>query len=167
MAADSVHRVFPVYILQRVVWEMYAKCKRAVPNETLGRLLGYRCSWQQNEYVKIVDWASGSLDSGRTHAYFTARGIRECELFLDEKYGTGADRPRELGLFHSHPFGCDPHFSSIDDQTFLTFPYDQEGNVFVLIDPLADFFKVYIISCQDGEKKLLQVPWVCYTPKVH
>jgi hypothetical protein len=137
-----------------------------VPSETLGRLLGYRFEWQGINYTKIVDWVTGNLDSGATYARFTTDGIRECELFIDERYGLGNSRPTEVGLFHSHPFGSEPFFSLVDDQTFLNFPYDEEGNVFILIDPLAHFFKVFIIAKKENESKYLQqVPWICYAPK--
>lgn len=157
--------VYPVYIMGRVAQEIFDQCVQAVPNETLGRLLGYRLQWQGSDYIKIVDWVSGSLDNSNTHAQFTHQGIRECELFLDERYGNGTARPVEIGLFHSHPFRCEPHFSSTDMQTFLTFPYDQDGNVFILIDPLAYFFKVFVIASDGQQKCLRQVSWICYSPK--
>lgn len=159
--------VYPVYIIERVAHDIFRQCQRAVPEETLGRLLGYRCRWEGADYVKIVDWVSGSLDSGVTYAKFNSRGIRECEIFIDERYGSTGNRPVEVGLFHSHPFGHEPHFSSTDYQTFLTFPYDRPGNVFALVDPLSQFFKVFIIEHgKEGQAQLRQVPWICYSPKI-
>lgn len=157
--------VSPVYILTRVAVEVFAQCQQAAPEETLGKLLGYRCEWQGQNYVKIVDWVSGSLDCAATYACFTPNGVRECEIFVDERYGAADNRPVEVGLFHSHPFGSDPHFSATDYHTFLTFPYDQAGNVFALIDPLSRYFKVYVIEATECGKNLKQVPWVYYTPK--
>jgi proteasome lid subunit RPN8/RPN11 len=158
--------VYPVYILSRVAEEIFQQCVEAVPHETLGRLLGYRYLWQGKSYTKVVDWVSGTLDSSNIHAQFTPQGIRECELFLDERYGNNTARPVEIGLFHSHPFHCEPHFSSIDLETFLTFPYDEEGNVFILIDPLAYFFKVFVIASKDRQKYLHQVAWMNYCPRI-
>lgn len=158
--------IYPVYILSRVADEISRQCVDAIPRETLGRLLGYRCSWQGVHYVKIVDLVTGEIDSSCVHAHFTHKGIQECEHFLDERYGKNADRPQEVGLFHSHPFGTDPHFSSIDHQTFFDFPYDREGNVFVLVDPISSFFKVFIMDVENQEKCLKQVPWWLYSPQV-
>lgn len=155
-------KIYPVYILRRVAEEIFLQCKKDEPSETLGRLIGYHYEWQDQKYCKIVDWATGTLDQGPTHARFTNSGIRECEIYLDEKYGKGSSRPIEVGVFHSHPFGVEPHFSAVDDNTFLNFPYNREGNVFILIDSVASFFKVYIIQ----NNALEQVSWICYAPKV-
>jgi proteasome lid subunit RPN8/RPN11 len=164
--SEQPRRIYPVYILSRAAEEIFQKCRQAEPKETLGRLVGYRCTWEGIDYIKITDWVTGHLDSGNTYARFTPQGIRECEFFLDERYGDKENRPVEVGLFHSHPFNTDPYFSMVDQETFLTFPYDQAGNVFVLIDPLADFFKVFIIAHRDGEKYLQQVNWICYNPRL-
>ena len=162
--------VYPVYILDRVVSEIFDQCHRAVPDETMGRLVGYRYCWQEIGYTKIVDWIGGTLEKSHTHARFTMEGTRECEFFLDERYGNQPHRPKEVGIFHSHPFGMEPHFSPTDYETFLAFPYDQPGNVFVLIDPLIFYFKVFIVSDTTPEsrrqKLLQQVPWICYHPAV-
>lgn len=166
MAAPVSPQVYPVYILQRVAAEIFHACEKAAPYETLGRILGYRYEWEGLSYVKIVDWVTGSLDHSHVHAKFTSPGIQECESFVDERYGNTELRPVEVGLYHSHPFHTDPHFSTIDEQTFLTFPYDREGNVFLLIDPLAHFFKAFVIASHPSEPKYLkQVPWICYMPQ--
>ncbi len=161
-------QIYSVYILARVAQEIYHRCHSAIPQEMLGRLLGYRLQWEGKSYTKIVDWVSGDLDNSHTHAQFTLHGTRECELFLDERYRNISERPKEIGLFHSHPFGADPHFSSTDYQTFLTFPYNQLGNVFILIDPLSQYFKSFVVeeNVETKEKKLRQVPWIIYTPKI-
>ena len=157
-------QIYSVYILKRVACEIYHQCQRAIPNETLGRLLGYRCEWEGKNYVKIVDWVSGTLESGVTFAYFTSKGMQECESFLDERYAGSQIRPVEVGLFHSHPFRVEPHFSSVDHETFLTFPYDTEGNAFILIDPHIFFFKVFVVSSRTEKGKILQqVPWIAYS----
>ena len=162
---SDVTQVYPVYILSKVAKEIFLECKKSAPKETLGRLLGYRMKWQEKNYIKIVDWISGSLDSSHIHACFTPEGSRECECFLDERYSDACIRPKEIGLFHSHPFGIDPLFSNVDYGTFLNFPYDQEGNVFILIDPLISIFKTYIVfSEESGKKNLKQVEWIYYYP---
>ncbi len=160
--------VYPVYILERVCTEIMAECNRAAPDETLGRLLGYRLCWQGTCYIKVVDWISGQLETSHVHARFTLAGTRESELFLDERYGNHTHRPREVGLFHSHPFNAEPYFSSTDYQTFLAFPYDRIGNVFLLIDPLSSFFKAFVVAMtqNQGQKDLKQVPWISYSPKI-
>lgn len=157
---------YPVYILSRVAKEIFLECQKAVPKETLGRLLGYRMQWQGKTYTKIVDWISAGIENSHIHARFTAQGSRECECFLDERYSESSARPKETGLFHSHPFGVDPHFSSVDYGTFLNFPYNQEGNVFILIDPIISVFKTFIVAADaSGAKNLKQVPCICYYPK--
>lgn len=170
MLNNNSTQIYPVYILSRVACEIYSQCMQAVPNETLGRLIGYRMEWQNQHYIKVIDWVAGSLDVSHIHAQFTTKGTRESELFLDERYGTQCQRPSEIGLFHSHPFGHDPHFSSTDYSTFLTFPYNEPGNVFILIDPLSGYFKVYIVvqNCHgtDQPKQLQQVSWICYFPSI-
>lgn len=167
---QSPPEIYPVYILKRVAEEIQQECVRSVPQETLGRLLGKRFAWQNKRYTKIVDWVGGSLEQSHVHATFTKSGLRECECFLDERYGASPARPQEVGLFHSHPFGTDPHFSDVDYGTFLNFPYDEEGNVFLLLDPLTSIFKVFIVALKTSNdlstKYLQQVPWICYSPRI-
>ena len=154
--------IYPIYILARVALEIQEQCKKAVPNETLGRLLGYRCSYQGQNYIKIVDWIGGTIDAGYAFAQFTSQGSRECELYCDEKYCDTEMRPKEVGLFHSHPFNVEPHFSSIDYGTFLSFPYNHPGNVFLLLDPLSKYFKAFII--RPNKNTLQQVSFIVYHP---
>jgi len=165
MNKNAKQIIYPVYILARVVTEIFDQCKQTIPDESLGRLLGYRCAWQGTEYTKITDWVTATIDNGHAHAFFTQAGIQECELLVDERYGKSGQRPVEIGIFHSHPFGVEPYFSSIDKETFLSFPYDREGNVFILIDPVSLFFKVFIVSGRK-DKELRQISWICYTPKI-
>ncbi len=156
------HPSYPVYMLERVAAEIFTFCSDQEPLEALGKLLGHRCEWEGRSFVRIVDWVTGEVVASSTSARFTPDGVRECETRLDQKYGDDTDRPREVGLFHSHPFGSDPHFSSIDHATFLNFPYDRAGNVFVLIDPLSGFFKTFLLEVGEEGKRLTQVPWAVY-----
>lgn len=138
--------VLPVYMLERVARSVDRHCREAVPDEALGKLYGYREVCDGIRYVRVVDWATGEVDAGPTHARFTDRGVRQCALFLDERYGDSSSRPVEVGIYHSHPFGVEPHFSSVDRATFGSFPYDTEGNVYVLVDPVGEWFKVYVFN---------------------
>jgi len=156
-----------VYILDRVVTELIDFCKEAAPNETLGLLLGFRNEHDGHRYVRIVDWVSGSLHATHVSARFTEEGIVSSRLLALERHGKGDERPRELGLFHSHPFGHDPHFSGTDMNTFLTFPYDYQGNPFILIDPTTSpsHFKVYTVQGgpeEEVDKDIVQVDWAEY-----
>lgn len=151
-------------MLERVADEIFRFCCEQEPLEALGKLLGHRCEWEGRPYVRIVDWVTGDVTATSTSARFTAEGVRQCETEVDERYGDGPDRPREVGLFHSHPFGSDPHFSAIDHGTFLSFPYDREGNVFVLVDPLSGYFKTFLLERGPEGKCLTQVPWAVYAP---
>ncbi len=156
----------PVYILSRVREEIMNFCMAQMPKEALGVVLGYKRIFNKRRFVKIVDWATGEVDSSHTHAKFTTDGVVEYNLFIQERYGDTEDRPVVVGIFHSHPFGREPFFSSIDKSTFLNFPYNAEYNVFILIDPIADYFKVYIIfKNKDSQKILKEVDWAEYFPK--
>lgn len=155
-----------VWILDRVKEEMYNYCKQIMPNEAIGVILGHRMSYKGRKYIRVVDWTSGDSETGRTFAKFTSEGVRQYYTFIDERYGSddglkdGKDnRPRLIGIFHSHPFGVDPSFSVTDYQTFLNFPYNAEHNVFILIDPQIDVFKVFQIRKKKQGKTLVQVVW--------
>lgn len=165
--------VFPVYILSRVVHELVDFCLRASPIEALTLLVGQRVEVKDHPgvwFTKITDWVTGGVDSNHISARFTTEGVQQANLFLDERYGDQRERnaalPVIVGVAHSHPFGTEPEFSSIDLDTFLNFPYDAEGNVFVLVDPIPNppFFKVYKIVRRGEEKVLQRVPWVEYSP---
>ena len=51
--------IYPVYILQRVVYETFLLCKKSDPNEAIGILLGYKYQYKGKKYVKGVDWVTG------------------------------------------------------------------------------------------------------------
>ncbi len=155
---DAAH----VYILSRVVEEVLAYCQRRVPREALGVLVGERCQHEGRRYVRVTDWATGSVDSSPTHARFTRQGVVEYHTELEERYGSAERRPQVVGLFHSHPFGGEPSLSEQDLATFSGFPYDAEGNVFVLINPRTGHFLVFQ---RDGSGALVEQEWVEYAPK--
>ncbi|MFX0094170.1 MAG: Mov34/MPN/PAD-1 family protein [Candidatus Hodarchaeota archaeon] len=155
-----------VWILDRIKDEIYDYCKQNMPNEAIGVLIGYRLSYEGQKYIKIVDWTTGEAEMGLTFARFTEEGVRQYSLFLDERYGSDngfkdkkSDRPRVVGIFHSHPFGINPAFSATDYNTFLNFPYDAEHNVFILIDPKIDVFKCFQVQKKNHVKNLVQVVW--------
>lgn len=162
--------VYPVYILKRVVDQLVDFCEENAPKESLGVLLGWHFTYPEYKdivFTKITDWVTGEVDATHVGAQFTKKGVEEYNLLLDEKYGQDRpDGPFNVGLFHSHPFGKEPHFSSIDLNTFFSFPYNAEYNVFILIDPVPDtpYFKVFQLRKQQAEMKLFRVPWVEYSP---
>ncbi|MBD3189884.1 MAG: hypothetical protein GF308_04535 [Candidatus Heimdallarchaeota archaeon] len=159
-------RIYPVYILHRVIVETVNMCKRAMPNEAIGVLLGYKQQYAGQTFVKIVDWVTGEAIQSSASAKFTPEGVRQYNTFIDERYGDVEHRPRIVGIIHSHPFGSEPHFSATDYNTFLNFPYDAKHNVFILVDPKAGYYKSYIVIMNKaGEKTLEEVDWIEYTPR--
>jgi proteasome lid subunit RPN8/RPN11 len=162
--------VYPVYILKRVVDQLVEYCKEETPIEALGILIGWHYQLPEPQshikFTKIVDWVTGEVNASHIGAQFTEKGISEYNMLLDEKYGKDRDGPNNIGLFHSHPFGFEPHFSTTDYSTFLVFPYNSEHNVFILIDPVPEdpFFKVFQLKIIDNSLEMVQVPWVEYSP---
>ena len=159
------NEVYPVYILSRVVKETIRMCKEEEPNEAIGVLLGYKMQFNGVKYVKVVDWVTGKAHKSGASAEFTPEGVRQYTSYIDEKYQGAETRPKIVGIIHSHPFGSNPHFSGTDYRTFLNFPYDAEHNVFVLVDPISNYYKSYIvIRDESGKKDLKEVDWVEYHP---
>ena len=150
------------FLLHRVVEEVLAFCQRQEPNEALGVLAGERCVHEGHCYVRIADWATGAVDASPTHAEFRPEGVVEYHIELDEKYGANRTSPVVVGLFHSHPFGGEPRLSERDLATFASFPYDAEGNVFVLVNPRTRHFLVFQ---RDAAGALAEQEWVEYAPK--
>ena len=165
--------IYPVYVNSRVISELITFCKSTYPKEALAFLLGVKAlstTESKTEYTRVVDWVTGSVDSTHISANFTSEGLQQANAFLDDKYGKDRERnsaiPKIIGIVHSHPFGFEPHFSSTDLDSFLNFPYDASGNVFILIDPvpLVPFFKVFKIIVNENKDKVLQhVPWMEYS----
>jgi len=151
-----------VFILARVVDEVLAFCRGQEPNEGLGVLVGERCQHEGRRYVRVTDWATGTVDAGPAHAEFTPEGVVEVHVELDERYGAERTRPQIVGVFHSHPFGGEPSLSGRDLATFGSFPYDAEGNVFVLVNPLSGHFLVFQ---RDGAGALVEQEWTEYAPQ--
>ena len=160
---DLNSKVYPVYILHRVVYETVLMCKKAMPKEAIGVLLGYKMQYKGQKYVKVVDWATGNANQSHAFAEFTPEGVRQYTTLIQERYGDSENRPRIVGIIHSHPFGSNPHFSGTDYNTFLNFPYDATENVFVLVDPKSGYYKSYIVIVNESnEKDLKEVDWVEY-----
>lgn len=165
--------IYPVYVNSRVIAEILNFCKETYPKEALAFLLGVKSIYKgdnKTEFTRIVDWVTGSVDSTHISANFTSEGLQQANQYLDDKYGKDREKdpaiPKIVGIVHSHPFGFEPHFSTTDLDSFLNFPYDAPGNVFILIDPVPSnpFFKVFKIILSDDNEKILQhVPWMEYT----
>lgn len=164
--------MYPVYVYERTCRAIFDFCLKeaigASPREALGVILGFRCVWQGTKYIRVTDWATGRVEASLAHARFTPEGILEYRLAMHDRYGTNPHSPRVVGLWHSHPFGSDPHFSSIDLRTFFNTPFCAEGNVFFLIDPKSHIFKVYMLRPRLDEPglQLEQVDWCTYKPSV-
>ena len=159
MTEQPVHAV---YILRRAAEEILAFCQRRDPLEALGVLVGERCQHEGKRYVRIVDWATGAVGASATHAEFLPEGVVEYHIELDEKYGAERKTPQVVGIFHSHPFGGEPSLSGRDLATFASFPYDAEGNVFVLVNPRTGHFLVFQ---RDSAGALAEQEWADYAPR--
>jgi proteasome lid subunit RPN8/RPN11 len=164
--------IFPVYIFERTCKEIFNYClaeaSGASRREALGVILGFRRIWKGEKYIRVTDWATGRVEASIAHARFTPEGILEYRLALHDRYGNNPHSPRVVGLWHSHPFGGDPHFSSTDLNTFFNTPFCAEGNIFFLIDPLSQIFKVYMLRERPDEPglQLERVEWCTYRPLV-
>ncbi len=165
-------RVYSVYVYDRTCKEIFNYClvkaSGETPQEALGVTLGFRRIWQGKKYIRVTDWATGRVEASSTHARFTPEGILEYRLAMHDRYGMNPHTPRVVGLWHSHPFGGDPQFSSTDLRTFFKTPFCAEGNVFFLIDPLSRIFKVYMLRPRSDEPglQLERVDWCTYRPSV-
>ena len=164
--------VYPVYIFERTCKEIFNSCLDAAlgpsRREALGVILGFRRFWNGEKYIRVTDWATGRVEANIAYARFTPEGILEYRLALHDRYGNNPHSPRVVGLWHSHPFGGDPHFSSTDLNTFFNTPFCAEGNVFFLIDPISQIFKVYMLRERLNTLglQLEQVDWCTYRPSV-
>lgn len=165
--------IYPVYVNSRTLIEIVNFCKETYPKEALAFLLGVKSLYKKDtkiEFTRVVDWVTGSVDSTHISANFTTDGLQQANSFLDDKFGKDREKnpaiPKIIGIVHSHPFNHEPSFSSVDLDTFLNFPYDSTGNVFILIDPVPydPYFKVFkIIFNENNEKTLQHVPWIEYS----
>ena len=149
-------------MFRRVVDEVTEFCRRQAPSEALGVLVGHRCQYEGQRYVRVVDWATGTVDASASHARFTPEGVAQYHVELDEKYGADRAGPHVVGIFHSHPFGGEPQLSATDLATFGEFPYAAAGNVFVLVNPLSGHFLVFQ---RDEAGELRERSWTEYEPR--
>jgi proteasome lid subunit RPN8/RPN11 len=164
--------IYPVYVFERTCKEIFNYCLAEASGESrreaLGVILGFRRTWKGEKYIRVTDWATGRVEASVAHARFTPEGILEYRLALHDRYGNNPHSPRVVGLWHSHPFGGDPHFSSTDLHTFFNTPFCAEGNIFFLIDPVSKIFKVYMLRKRLYEPglQLERVEWCTYRPSV-
>lgn len=157
--------VYPVYILSRVVHGIKEHCKKENPKEALGVLIGYKKQYKGKFFTKIIDWATGRVSSSSVFARFEYEGILDYRLFIKERYGENKGAPYIVGIYHSHPFGHTPNFSSTDFELFFTPIYASIGNVFILVDPIIDAFRVYtFIKNNENEITFQEVEWCEYEP---
>ena len=71
-----------------------------------------------------------------------------------------SEPPVLLGICHSHPFGRVTELSSTDQETFLSFPYNYEGNVFMLTDPTIGMIRWYVITRNGRDRALDECDWM-------
>ena len=157
--SEALNGVFPVYILYRVFEAIREHARKDLPNEVLGVLVGYKLQYEGVPYVKIIDYATGEYEKSQVHAKFTLKGLQQYNLFLDERYGIHEHRPRVVGIYHSHPFNGEPFFSGVDLELFHSTLYYSDYNVFILLNPLVNAFKVYQFQ-PDKEKSVLKLQQV-------
>lgn len=156
-------QVWPAYFLDKPLAQMKRFCVEREPDEALAALIGYRCQFEGRRYVKVVDWATGEHDASPVHAQFTRRGLSEYRNFLDERYGAEGRGPKVVGLIHSHPFDEDPVFSDVDRSTFLSLPFDAEGNVFAIVGSGGRRVNVFVVTApESGAKTVAPADWVEY-----
>ena len=159
--------VLPVYLSERVASEVTDFLADQTPNEGICKIYGFEATWNGYLYARVTDWFAGAQAVTPVTATFTDDGLRELELARADRYPDRETRPLELGVAHSHPFGHDPVFSGVDVDTFTTYPYGA-GNVHLLIDPTAGYFKVFVGVERGNDRSisLEQVPWGLYAPNV-
>jgi len=158
------NEIYPVYIISRVLEGILNHAKKEAPNEVIGYLIGYKRIFKDKLYVKIIDWATGRSFSTHTFAEILEEGVMDAMLFIKERYGWKANRPRIVGIYHSHPFGVETNFSSLDLQTFHNPLFAAELNTFILIDPYIDMIRVFTFLRNEGKLQLSEVDWCEYTP---
>ena len=152
--------VYPVYVRAAVVSTFLAYSRQQAPAEAIGLLFGFRRQWQGIPYTQVAHWepgtaantsaASGRLDAGE---------IRAIRNRVDEY---SQDAGKLVGVCHSHPFGGPLDLSCVDRDTFLSFPYNLPGNVFLLADPTVPDVRWYRIrhGADGGPRKLDLTSWV-------
>lgn len=159
--------VLPVYVCERTLAEIIAFLGACVPNEGIVKLFGFDCTYDGSAFARVTDWFAGEQVVTPVTATFTDRGLREIELARRDRYPDRDARPIEVGIAHSHPFGHEPSFSSVDVETFTTFPYGPD-NVHLLVDPTAGYAKAYVgLRRHGGRTGLKEVSWAVYAPAGH
>lgn len=152
--------VAPVYVYRSLVQDFLDVCAEFAPKETVGFLFGERLQWRGRRYAVVHRWVPGfGLSAERTGARLTALEISAIRNRIDGEEDDD-DSLSLLGIAHSHPFGVVTDLSSTDNNTFLSFPYNYEGNVFMLGDPGIGMVRWYCIRKADAGNILDECDWV-------
>jgi Predicted metal-dependent protease of the PAD1/JAB1 superfamily len=124
------------YVLKGIMDE----CKKSLPNETIGFLVGIFCKWR-NEYYTLVDgYMPVEGSSSEYHVVMDVESIASSLKMLEEEYD---DKHSIVGWYHSHP-GYGVFLSAIDIKSHMTF-FNHPLHVALVVDPIKKrygFFKL-------------------------
>lgn len=121
---------YQIHVFYDVLKDIFQKCKKALPNETAGYLIGRFCKWNEKYYTLITDHIPAKTISSPTHFSLDPRGYAEILEILEKSH------PNEIivGWYHSHP-GHGVFLSEIDLITQKTF-FNESYHVALVVDPL-------------------------------
>ena len=126
--------VSEVYIRKGALAEAIEQAKKAVPDETIGFMLGKVREWNERTYVVIERLVTAETDSTKTTTKFKMES-------LGKVAGEIRDDEVIIGWYHSHPgYGC--FLSEIDIMTHAQQFY-KPYNVALVIDPVKNEWKFF------------------------
>jgi 26S proteasome regulatory subunit N11 len=137
----SWHR-YQVHSFDYVLDRIYLECRKALPNETIGFLVGMYCRWKDEYFTLIDDFIPVGGTSSEYHVIMDTESIASAIQKLEKKYNDG--RHSIVGWYHSHP-GYGVFLSDIDVKSQITF-FNQPHHVALVLDPIRNEFGFFKLS---------------------
>jgi len=144
---ESIRWKVEVHVFDHVFREIFHLCKNAVPNETVGFLIGdvyYKDETRKEKYVLIEGYVPLPGEEKRTTVHVDRRKLAQVAYTLRQKY------PNKIivGWYHSHPgHGV---FLSEDDITTQLYLFPEDYHVALVIDPISRDFAFFKLQGRDG-----------------
>lgn len=139
MSTSEREEPYEVYIDEPTLHEIVAHCRRLVPVEAIGFLVGELARWEGRSYIFVKACIEGTSQSTRSSVEFAPGALAEAITILRKEYpGTAL-----VGWYHSHP-GYRCFLSRTDVQTQKAC-FQQPCHVALVVDPVNnqfEFFKV-------------------------
>jgi len=146
---------YQVHTFDYVIKGIISECKKHVPREVIGFLIGMYCKWKDEYFTLIDDYIAVESFGDQYHVVMDPDAVSKAIRMLMEKYND--DEHFLVGWYHSHP-GYGVFLSEADVTSQVTF-FNQPYHVALVVDPLKSEYGFFKLSVNGKPIKVSYAVW--------